>query len=269
MIHMVHYLRDVVQDGRTRTISAAWGSQEFHVVRSDGNRPYCDCHGKDILVEISASQNEQGCHNDSLHELHPRPLHNITFTDSGKYLFGVCEEYGTDHHTYKLRKSVQPIRSSCYPKYTLFNDTSNEYSVLATDAVRSLIYARSPLDISLSWDGDAVESSTLHQHKDDSIVLSSLSMDGRERDTILLRIPKSISQKDVSSTLLDPLDDSPTMSLVLNKAVQRKYNTTKYKFTVLPIIIERQKKTVDIVTSNHYLRYSPDEDQPGTKRRRV
>jgi hypothetical protein len=68
----------------------------------------------------------------------------------------------------------------------------------------------------------------------------------------------------VSPTLLNALDDSPTIRLVLNKAVEHKYAITQHQPQALPIIVERQKKTIDISVSNRYLQYSRD-GQPGTK----
>jgi hypothetical protein len=216
---------------------------------------------------LQSSQDTQDCHDiPPLQEIHPRPLHDITFTDSGKFLFGICNEYDTVMITIPTN-SENPCSKAdldVTQKEVHIGDTSNGNQSLAADTVASLPHTLGPLDISLSWAGNAVESTTLYKHKDDSIVLSSLTMDGRERDAILLRIPESLSQMGVSPTLLNALDDSPTIRLVLNKAVEHKYAITQHQPQALPIIVERQKKTIDISVSNRYLQYSRD-GQPGTK----
>lgn len=203
-------------------------------------------------------------------EIHPMQLHNMTFTDSGKYLFGVCDEYDTVRIT-------MPTGSGNSCSQPAMNGSSNEahpdeanyeLQLRVADKITSFTRAQGPLDISLSWEGDSVQSTTLRQHKDDSIVLSSLARDGREQDAILIRLPTSPSEMGVAPTLLDPLDDSPTISLAVNKAAQHKYDFRQHQAGVLPIIIERQKKTIDISVSKRYLRYSLDEGQPGLKRRR-
>jgi hypothetical protein len=72
----------------------------------------------------------------------------------------------------------------------------------------------------------------------------------------------------VSPTVLNALDDSPTIKLVLNKAMEHKYAITQHQSQSLPIIFERQKKTIEISVSKHYLENSGD-DQPRTKRYRA
>jgi hypothetical protein len=216
-----------------------------------------------------SAQHAGDCRADSFLQIHPMPLYNITFTDSGKHLFGVCDKY----HTVRITLLTGPGTSRSQPEMNGIpneahpDDANDELQLLAADKVTSLIPAQGPLGISLSWLGNSVKSTTLCQHKNDSVVLSNLTRDGREQESVRLRLPKSLSDMGVAPTLLDPLDDSPTISLIVNKAVQHKYDFGRNQAAVLPIIVERQKKTIDISSSVRYLGYSPDQDQPSAKRR--
>jgi hypothetical protein len=203
-----------------------------------------------------SSQNDRDCRNDPvLQELYSRPLHNITFTDSGKYVFGICDEYDNVRITMPRSSQTLFIHSevAMSSNEVRHNDISNTHEIRDEDAVKSLTQSQGPLDKSLFWAGDAVSSTGLCQSNKDSIILSSLTMDGRQHDAILLRIPKSLSGAGVSPTLMNPLNDSTKISLVINKEVQHKYDVRQQQQIALPFIVERQKSTIDIFTSNRCL----------------
>ena len=220
--------------------------------------------------ERSSTPTRDYLENPACKELYPRPLDDITFTDSGKYLFGVCDEYGMVRFTMPAglldandhpQQPVGPIQA----EETRITRHSRE---LAADLVASQIHAQGPLDLSLSWAGDTVQHTALHQYRNDSIVLTNLNMDGSERSAMLLRIPESVSEMGVSPTLLDPQGDSPVIRLVVNKAAQTKYDLMQNQSVVLPLIVERQKSTIETYTYKHSI-YSPDNTQPPQKRIRM
>lgn len=216
-------------------------------------------------------QNSRGRQDDLLEEIYPRLLHSITFTESGRYLFGVCDKYDTVRITIPTTsadESSQPDVCTA-PNGVHVDDTPNDDRIMVADTVNSLSHAQGLLDISLSSAGDAVRSTIVRKDDNDSVILTSLTTDGREQEAILLHIPESISRTGVSPTLLNPMGDSPTIHLVLNKAAQHTYSFREPQSAALPIVVERQKKTIDTTISNLFLGYLPDEDGRERKRRRI
>lgn len=205
----------------------------------------------------------------NLTNLYPRLLHDSNFTDSGKYLFGVCEEYGTVRVTMPTNpgSDIKQADMDVVSDDVHRDVTNNEHQVLAEDPISTLSHALGSLDISHSWAGRSVESTALYQHKDCGIILSNHTMDGREREAFLLQIPRSLSSLGISPTLLSASDNPSTIKLVVNKAAQAKYLVTQDCSIALPIIVEREKKSIDTFTSNRLLEYSASKDQPSTRRK--
>jgi hypothetical protein len=125
------------------------------------------------------------------------------------------------------------------------------------------------LVITTSEDG-GIQWSTIKQYNaDNAVLLSSFSQDGTQRVAELVHLPISGGIGTSFPTLLNPFDDNnkDTIRMVLNKAVQDKYNHKDCPGLVLPLVLERRKDTIPTFTKKRCLDW--EDDIETTKRRHL
>jgi hypothetical protein len=208
-------------------------------------------------------------------EILDEPLDDMIFSPCGQYLLGNCLYYEDQPIVISVRNftqehpEVKPLQDLSLI-HTSAGGNSGPSHLAISHLQMPPVQSAGSVVLTLTQTG-RIQHSTLKQHDAESaIILSSVSQDGIVRTAELLRLPLSGSAGSSYPTLLNTSDgDGATIRIVLNKAARNTYNFEQSNGLVLPLILEREKKTIPTHTTKRELGWEDGEEKRAEKRMKV
>lgn len=188
-----------------------------------------------------------------------QPLSDLEFSHCGSYVHGTALEarmsgerviinISAEINSIHRAISIQPARNGPAEDTTPRNalckreNAVDQFSLLATKEVPNAMVSNT---VVFSRNNGRGQISMLRQyHEEGAVVLQKLSEDGMAQEQCLTKLPKSSTLETSYSTLLASFQNSNSVHIVLNKAVQDSYSYEDVRDFELPVLVERQADSI-------------------------